>query len=216
MNIIERIAEKGSDKERIAEEAIKEPENIPLLIEGLISSKGSVRLGCEKAVRLISEKKPDLVYPYFDTFVTLLDSDNNFLKWGAIITIANLAAVDSGKKFEKIFEKYYSPVTGENMITAANIVGNSWKIASAKPELADRITGRILKAEKAEYINKGQPSPECTNVVCGHIIESLDKYYDNITDKKPVADFIKRQLDNTRKPVAKKAERFLKKHSVSS
>jgi hypothetical protein len=41
---------------------------------------------------LVSEKKPELVYSYFDFLVKLLDSENNFLKWGSIITISNLCA----------------------------------------------------------------------------------------------------------------------------
>jgi len=46
-----------------------------------------------------------LVYPYFDFLVKLLDSENNFLKWSAIITISNLSSVDSKNQFEKFFEK---------------------------------------------------------------------------------------------------------------
>jgi len=214
MNIIEKISKKGSDKEQIAKEVIRSPEYLPQLFEGLTHEKGSIKFGCEKVLRLISEQQPELIYPYFDIFVKMLDSDNNILKWGAIVTISNLASVDIHGKFEKIFEKYYFPITEKTMITAANIIGNSWKIALAKPELAEKITQEILEAEKAKYENKGQVSPECNNVVYGHAIDSLEKFYDKITDKKPVVDFIKRQLHNTRKPVAKKAERFLKIYTI--
>jgi len=214
MNIIEKISKKGSDKEQIAKEAIRSPEYIPLLLEGLNHDKGSIKLGCEKILRLISEQQPDLIYPHFDTFVKMLDFDNNLLKWGAIITISNMASVDTNLKFEKIFKKYYFPITDKTMITAANIIGNSWKIASAKPELTDQITHEILKVEKSKYEIKGQLSPECNNVVCGHAIDTLEKIYDKIKDKKPVIDFIKRQLENTRRPVAKKAERFLNKYKI--
>ena len=214
MNIIEEISKKGSDKERIAKEVIRSPESISQLFKGLNHDKGSIKLGCEKILRLISEEQPELIYPHFDIFVKMLDSDNNILKWGAIIVISNLASVDVNRKFEKIFKKYYSSITEKTMITAANIIKNSWKIALAKPELAEKITQELLTAENVKYENKGQLSPECNNIVCGHAIESFEKYYDKIKDKKPVEDFIKRQLNNTRKPVAKKAERFLKKYKI--
>ncbi|MFC1841223.1 hypothetical protein ACFL1N_16760, partial [Thermodesulfobacteriota bacterium] len=86
MNIIDKISMKGSDKEKIAEETIDSPELVPQLLDGLNNSKGSIRLGCEKTLRLISEKQPELLYPYFVAFTKMLDSENNFLKWGAIIT----------------------------------------------------------------------------------------------------------------------------------
>ena len=83
-------------------QVIKNPKLIEVLIYAIDSEKGSIKFGCEKIVRLVSEKKPGLVYSYFDFLVQLLDSENNFLKWGAIITISNLASVDSKNQFEKI------------------------------------------------------------------------------------------------------------------
>ena len=212
MNIVDEISKQGSDKEKLAKEVIESPELIPQLLEGLNNSKGSIRLGCEKILRLISEQQPKLIYPHFDTFAKMLDSENNILKWGAIITISNLVSVDTNGEFEKIFEKYFSSITDKTMITAANVIKNAWKIALAKPESADNITQEILKAEKASYENKGQLSPECNNIVCGHAIDSFDKFYDKIGDKKPVVGFVKRQLNNTRKPVSTKAEKFLSRH----
>lgn len=214
MNIIDKISRKGSEKEKIAREVMGSPELIPQLLQGLNNSKGSIRFGCEKILRRIGEKQPELIYPHFDAFVKMLDSENNILKWGAIITLSNMASIDSENKFNKIFKKYFAPITGKTMITASNIIKNSWKITSAKPEMVQKITREILKAEKTEYENKGQLSPECNNIVCGHAIDSFDKFYEEIKDKKPIIGFVKRQLNNTRKPVAKKAEKFLKKHKI--
>ena len=214
MNIIDKISKKGSNKEKLAKEVIKSPELIPQLLEGLNNRKGSIRLGCEKILRLISEQQPKLIYPHFNTFAKMLDSENSILKWGAIITISNLISVDTNAEFKKIFEKYFSLITGKTMITASNGVKNAWKIALEKPESADNIAREILRAEKARYENKGQLSPECNNIVCGHAIDSFDKFYHTICEKKPVLGFVKRQLNNTRKPVSKKAEKFLSKHKI--
>jgi hypothetical protein len=215
MNVIDKLSIKGFDKVKIAKEVIKHPEIIPQLLEGIKNQKGSIKFGCEKILRIVSEQKPEIIYPYFDFFVKFLDSQNNFIKWGAIITIANLTAVDKEKKFEKIFNKYYSPITGKVMVTSANIIANSWKIVLAKPELADKITNEILKSEKSRYENHGQLSHECSNVVFGHAIESFGQFYDKIINKKIVDSFVKRQLYNTRQPVVKKAEKFLRKYNIS-
>lgn len=177
MNIIGEISKKGSDKEKIAEQIIKNPILLSEVFDGLTAKQAAIKYGCEKVLRFISEKDPKILYSKFDFFVKMLDSE-------------------------------------KAMITASNIIGNSWKIALAKPELTEDITCEILKAEKTKYEHKGELSPECNNVVYGHAIDSFGKYYDRIKEQKPVIEFVRRQLNNTRKPVVIKAEKFLKKNKI--
>jgi len=101
------------------------------------------------------------------------------------------------------------------MITASNIVKSAWKIALAKPSLVEKIVREILKAEKAAYESKGESSPECNRIVCGHAIDSFFRFYEKIKNKKPVTDFVKRQINNPRSSVAKKAEKFVKKFELN-
>jgi hypothetical protein len=213
LNVAEQLGQKGADIPRIAESVIENPERIADLITGIQAPRGAIRFSYEKTLRLISEQRPELIYPHFDLFTSLLDCDNNFLKWGAIMTIANLTAVDSRKKFEAIFEKYYAPIPGPVMITAANIIGSSARIVPAKPHLVGRITDEILKVEKAKYKVHGQASPECRNVAIGHAIESFDQFFDRIEDKSSVLRFVKKQLKNSRPAIVKKATQFLRKHA---
>ena len=213
-SITQRLGEKGADMPAIAALVIEKPECIAQLVEGLKASKGTIRYAYDKVLRLVSEQRPELIYPHFDAFVDFLDSDNSFLKWGAILTLANLVAVDEDGRFEKIFSRYYAPISGPAMVTAANIIGGSVKIAKARPELTERITREILKVEKAHYERHGSPSPECRNVAIGQAIDSFDQFFDQIEDKVAVVRFVKRQLKNTRKPVVKGAEKFLKKHKL--
>ncbi len=216
MEITEKLSRKGADVDAIAAEVIEKPEAIDELVEGVMAPKGTLRYGFEKVLRKISEQRPDLVYPYFDRYVELLDNPNSFLKWGAILTIGNLAAVDSAGRFEKIFRKYYAPISGPVMVTAANTIGASVKIIEAKPELAQRIARVILKVEKAEFEKRGEPSPECRNVAIGQAIDAFDQVFDQIDNKPAVVRFVKRQLKNTRPPVVKKARAFLARHAGSS
>jgi hypothetical protein len=196
---------------KMIESIQKNPELITELIKGMKAEKTSLKFSYEKILRSISERAPQLIYPYFEDLANLLDNENNFIKWGVIITISNLVIIDDGNKFIKLFEKYYSPVKGPTMITAANIIKSSWKLAIAKPELADRIACEILKVRSARYINHGQTSPECKNIACGHAIDSFSLFFDKIENKTPVFVFIKKQLKNSRPAVAKKAKKFLKK-----
>lgn len=214
-DVLRQLAVKGADIHAIADRLIKDRKQIPTLVQALQSEKSSKKFAYEKALRLVSEKQPGLIYPYFDAFIELLDCDNSFLKWGAIITVGNLASVDTKKKFEAIFEKYYAPIAGPALVTAANIIGSSVTIAQAKPSLVDSITREILKVERAKFHRKGSPSPECRNVAIGQAIDSFDRFFDRIRDKKAVLKFVKRQLKNTRKPVVSKAEQFIHKYESS-
>lgn len=209
-NIIS-MSTRNNGSTKIIESVLENPTLVTELINAMKTEKTSLKFSYEKILRSISEDAPQLIYPYFEDFANLLDNDNNFIKWGVIITIANLTVVDYKNKFIKLFKKYYAPVKGPVMITAANIIKSSWKIAIAKPELADRIACEILKVQSARYINHGQASPECKNIVCGHAIDSFSLFFDKIENMTPVFVFIKKQLKNSRPAVAKKAEKFLKK-----
>jgi hypothetical protein len=213
-SIQQQLKTKQIDVAAAADRLIASPDRIAEWVEALRTEKGSVKYAYEKTLRLVSERRPELIYPHFDAFADLLDHENSFLKWGAIMTIAHLTPADTENRFEAIFDRYYAPVAGPTMVTASNIVGSSPRIIRAKPHLAQRITQEILKVEKAHYRHHGSPSPECRNVAIGHAIEAFDQFFDRIEDKAAVLAFVKRQLKNTREQVATKAERFLRIHDA--
>ena len=93
------------------------------------------------------------------------------------------------------------------MITASNIISSSATIAQAKPELTERMTKEILKVEHAVY-----QTDECRNIVIGNAIKSFHKFFDQIKNKQPVIEFIKKQLDNSRSGTKKAAEKFVRKY----
>lgn len=207
--LFERIAKRNSDKGKIADEVIQNPYLLNFILEGLENKKADIKYGCEKILMIISENNPAILYPHFDFFTELLDHKSNIMKWGAIKIIANLTPVDSENKFDKIFDKYFAPIPGPVMITAANIIGSSAKIALAKPHLIQKIIKELLKVENAKY-----QTEECLNVSLGHFIVSVDKFFNRIDDKKPVVELISKQLNNTRNATKKKAAQFLKKHKL--
>ena len=207
--LLQQIGQKASDKEGIARKVIRKPELLSDLFRGLRADKAGVKYGCSKILRIISEKSPDVLYAQLDFFITLLDSDNTFHKWDAILIIGNLAAVDSKKRIDRILDSYLRPIRGPVMITAANVMRGAAKIALAKPGLAERISKELLKVGKGRY-----QTAECRNVALGHAIESFARFFDQIEDKAPVIRLIRRQLKNPRSATRKKAERFLKRHAV--
>jgi hypothetical protein len=196
--------------EKLAERVVSRPELLQEAFDGLGADTARVKYGCLKLLRIISERKPDILYPEIGRLIRLLDSENNIFKWGAIIIVGNLAAVDSERKIDDILNRYLQPISGHVMITAANVIGGAGKIARAKPHLADRIARFVLQVETANY-----QTDECRNVASGHAIESLDLFFEHLKQPQPVIEFVKRQLNNRRNAVKRKAARFLKKHMPS-
>jgi hypothetical protein len=95
------------------------------------------------------------------------------------------------------------------MITAAQIIGSSPRIAAAKPELTQRIVWEILKVERAAYEMHGKRSPECRNVVFGHALVVLGALYPWVEKKKPVLAFIAKRRECSRPSVRRTAEKLL-------
>jgi hypothetical protein len=206
-NLLQQIARKNSDKDKFADMVIKDTSLLPELFIGLQASAASIKYGSNKVLIIISEKNPAVLYPKLDFFIAHLESENNFLKWGAIEIIANLCKVDSSHRFENIFTKYFSPIEGHQMITAANTIKAAVKIALNKHNLTEKISHEILKVEEADY-----ETAECNNIVIGQAIKSLDELFPHLKTKEPVFAFVKRQLKNKRPATRKKAEIFISKN----
>jgi hypothetical protein len=179
------------------------------LLKGTSSSKAAIRYGCAKVLMDLSEKYPEKLYPHIDNFIELLDSKYRILTWNAMAIIANLTKVDRDLKFDAIIDKYYSFLNNEYMVTVANVVGNSAKIALAKPYLVQRITTELLKVENIKLTP--HLTPECKRVIIEHTLKSLDVFFEKIEAKEQVVSFAKKQLDSTRTSLRKEAQSFLEK-----
>jgi len=206
MSILEAVAKKKNKAEALAERVIRNPRSLPELLEGVSSDRADIKFKSAKILRIISEESSELLYPKWDFFVKLLDCENNIIKWNAMDVIANLTRVDSKNRFDKIFRKFYGMLYEGSLITAGHVVGNSWKIAKAKPSLSSRITSELLKVEKIPL-----PTEECRNILKGHAILSFSEYFDQIKEKGKIISFARRELKNTRNATRSKAEKFLKK-----
>jgi hypothetical protein len=181
---------------------------LPQLLEGTSSARATVRYGCGSVLMNLSEKHPDKLYPYMDKFVGLLDSKHRILTWNAMAIIANLTAVDVDRKFDVIFDKYYDFLSNEYMVTVANVVANSAKIAQAKPYLSDRIAAELLKVQNLK--TTPHLTEECKFVIAEQTIKTFSFYFDKIENQDPVLAFVQKQLNSPRVSLKKEAQRFLK------
>jgi len=163
VHLTQGLVDKSITKKGLLHKVKQDFNLIPFLISSVDSSKAAVRYGCAKVLMDFSEEFPEQLYPHIQSFIKLLDSKYRILKWNAFAIIANLTSVDAEKKFDEIFEKYYSFLENDYMVTVANVVGNSDKIAQAKPYLIPKITNELLKIQ---YISTGPHiTEECKRVI---------------------------------------------------
>lgn len=189
-----------------ARSSARNPGEVEELLQGLDATEPRHKFGCAKALCHLSGEQPALLYPHFDAFVRLLDHENKILQWGAIHVLSHLAGVDTEDRFAAVFDRYFSPISGPVMITAANVIKGSARIARARPRWADRIAAEVLKVTRGRY-----RTAECRNIAIGHAIVALEQMLDLVNNRAPVLRFVRGQLNNPRPATRHKAEHFLKR-----
>src|SRR4030067_2803856 len=132
-DLLRKLADKSITEEELLEAVESDFEVVPRVVVGVSSSKAAIRYGCAKVLVDLSVEYPEKLYSCMDFFISLLDSKYRILVWNALAAIANLCAVDVDNKFDATFDKYYGFLNDEYLVTVANVVGNSAKIALAKP-----------------------------------------------------------------------------------
>jgi hypothetical protein len=207
--LLKKLAAKTLSKDELRRKVEHDFSLLPTLLTGLSSPKAAIRYGCAKILMDLCAEYPEKLYPYIDNFVALLGSKYRILTWNAMAIIANLAKVDKEQKFDAVFDRYYGFLNGEYMVTVANVVGNSGKIALAKPYLVPKITEKLLTVENLSVTP--HLTEECKRVIAEHAIGAFDLFFDKIKQKEKVLAFVERQLNSSRSTLRVQAENFLKK-----
>jgi hypothetical protein len=196
---------KDVDVESLAREALEDEDLLSELVAGLSDKQERVGYNCLRALLLLAEENPLLLYPYWDIFVELLRSENTYFKLRGANLIAAIISVDGENRFEDVFDEYYALLDGQSVIAACYIAGNSGRIASAKPELQARITARLLGIEKTHH------PAERRDLIKGHAVEAFGEYFEGSGDKSRILEFARAQLESESPRTRKKAREFLKR-----
>ena len=185
--ILEQLGNRKISKTQLYKHAESDLSLVPVLLEGTKSSKATIRYGCGSVLSDLCKTHPNKLYPYFDNFVSLLDSKHRILTWNAMAAISYLTTVDKEKKFDNIFSKYYSFLDSEYMVTIANLVGYSAKIATNKSYLADKIATELLKLQNLQ--TTPHISEECKLVIAQKTIETFNTLINHVQNKEAFAAF---------------------------
>lgn len=194
------LAEKTITAEELAKRSVAELELASVLVDLVGQAKADVKYGWVKALRLLVDEEPELLYAHFATFAGMLHSENNIFQWEALHLLASLAAVDDENTLEAVLDDSFAPIEGQIMITAANGIKSAAQIVRARPRYAGRIARDVLRAE-----NGGCESTECYEIVCGNPIKTFHTIHRWVSDPQLLTQFAGRYEDSSREPTRKAA-----------
>jgi hypothetical protein len=200
------LSNKDVDIERIAQAALEDKKFLSELIGNLKSKKETIRFNSSKALHLLSQKNPDVLYPLWNFFFELIEGENTYWKCSGIPIIANLIRVDKENKFERMFERYFRLMDDKkSFIPAAYLAQSSPTIVKAKPNLETKITRRLMKIDETHH------DPQRRDLVKSNIIEAFDEYFEQAKNKKEIVEFVRNQLECDSPKTRKAAKSFLEK-----
>jgi len=202
--MINGLQSKEFDIDSYVEKLINDSELIPQYLDGLLSKNETYRYNCFKVLNVVSEKKPELLYPHWNFFVNHLNSVNNYHQMSAVTLIANITAVDKEQRFEEIFNSFYENLKNEKTIVPIYIIKSSGKIINYKPHLEGKITDLLINIKK---IHPGKQ----IELVKSAVIESFSEIFNKSSKKNEIMSFVKNQLNSTSPKTKKAAKEFLSK-----
>jgi hypothetical protein len=206
--LLNQIADKTLTSEVLFKKVEKDFTLVPILLEGVTSTKATVRYTCARVLVDLSGIYPENLYNYINQFIELLKSNYRIIKWNAVAIIANLASVDKNNVLDDNFDKYFGLLNDGYMVTVANLVTYSSKIGLTKPYLANAIAHELLKVENITLTPN--LTEECKRVIAEQTINSFDLMF-SLFDEKTKAEvlsFVNNQLESPRASLKRRAKTF--------
>ena len=173
-------------------------------VEALAAPSGAARFRAGKALAVTAAKDPARVAPHLDAIAALLDSDSKIIRWNALQLLGLLAGAVPPRRIDALLPRILALADGPCMVTAANALKAAGQIAAARADLRAAVVAAILRVEQGTY-----ESPECRNVALGHALEALAALGPAARQRPEVDAFVRRQCDNPRPSVSRRARRLL-------
>ena len=177
-------------------------------IKGLQADNDKTREKYFKIIYPLSYSNPELLYPYWDLFIEMLYKPEVSNKYYAIHLIANLIKIDFENRFNEVFNFWFNDLLNfESPVVSPHIAEKSGMIAKEKPDLEKEITQLLL--------NIGETS-KCRHIDLqkAYVLSAFDMYFETISNKEMVIEFIKVQQDNPSPKTRKKAKELMEKYNI--
>ena len=172
------------------------------LVDNLGEKNETLRYNSFLVLNTIAEEKPEILYPYWDTFLRFMKSEKVLHILAGIELISRLVAADTANRFEEIADDYFNLVNHPNVIPVRYILLNCWRIGIERPQYVPKIKTLILSIDGLNQEHKG--------LLKGDGIIAFSRLWDLVEDKQEIVEFVKNQLDSESPKTIKEAKRFLR------
>jgi hypothetical protein len=177
------------------------------LVGGFLSKEETFRHNCFKVLLPVAEYDPALLYPHWDSFVTMLRSANSYHRMIAVTFIARLVSADTERRFDHIYDAYFAHLDDESVIVARYVAQNARWIARARPEWLGEITTRLLEIVHT-YHNAAR-----RDLLAADVIAFCSEFLELAPDQPRIRAFVEGQAES-KSPKARQAARdFMKRYS---
>ncbi len=209
--MLPQLTDKTAEIPKIAEMACGNLSVLSEIIDGLklkVNTKSpeeTVRYNCYKVLMHITDTNGSLLYPRWQTFVEMLNSDNSYHKMAGVQLIAGLAKSDANNQFLKIADRYFGLLDDPSVIVAIYVASTAGKIVNAKPSMEPQITNKLLGIPQTHHTASRKA------LIAAGAIESFGQYVNSVSDRGPILQFVRAQEESDSPKTRKLAKAFLKK-----
>ena len=186
-------------------EAVLKVGQLPVeLVEGVTSTDEDLRYNCYQALITVGRARPEMLYPYWDSFVELLDSPNAYHRSVAVRLIAYTTPADDGGRFESLFDRYFEFLDDDKILVTRYLVQDAGIIAKAKPDLQERIVAKLLTIDDTHHKHK--------DLIKGDVIQAFETFFDAYPDRERLLAFVRDQLSSGSPKTRRAAKAFVEQH----
>ncbi len=201
---------KAQDLSPVVQLALADAAACQALVAGLLVKDEAYRYNCYKVLLQVAEHGPALLYPYWDSFVSMLASENSYHRMVGVTFIARLVPADTERRFERIYEAYFAHLDDDSVIVARYVAQNAGRIARAKPELVAETVERLLDIVRTYH------NADRRDLLAADVIASCAELLDVAPDKGRILAFVRGQAQSKSPKTRQTVKGFLKKQPAAS
>jgi hypothetical protein len=201
---------KAQDLSPVVQLALADAAACQALVAGLLVKDEAYRYNCYKVLLQVAEHGPALLYPYWDSFASMLASANSYHRMVGVTFIARLVPADTERRFERIHEAYFAHLDDDSVIVARYVAQNAGRIARAKPELVAQTVERLLAIVRTYH------NADRRDLLAADVIASCAELLDVAPDKGRILAFVRGQAQSKSPKTRQTVKGFLKKQTAAS